>query len=56
MTTVTLQEQIAGLIASSSIDPEPARAVFAELRAALSQGTVRAAEPDSASQIGRAHV
>ena len=50
MTTVTLQEQIAGLIASS--DPELARAVFAELRAALSQGTVRAAEPDSASPGG----
>jgi 2,3,4,5-tetrahydropyridine-2-carboxylate N-succinyltransferase len=52
MTTVTLQEQIAGLIASSSTDPELARAVFAELRAALSQGTVRAAEPDSASPGG----
>jgi 2,3,4,5-tetrahydropyridine-2,6-dicarboxylate N-succinyltransferase len=48
MTTVTLQEQIAGLIASSSTDHELARGVFAELRAALSQGTVRAAEPDSA--------
>jgi 2,3,4,5-tetrahydropyridine-2-carboxylate N-succinyltransferase len=52
MTTVTLQEQIAGLIASSSTDPELARAVFAELRAALSQGTVRAAEPDSAAPGG----
>jgi len=52
MTTVTLQEQIAGLTASSSTDPELARAVFAELRAALSQGTVRAAEPDSASPGG----
>jgi 2,3,4,5-tetrahydropyridine-2,6-dicarboxylate N-succinyltransferase len=50
MTTVTLQEQIAALVASS--DPEPARSVFAELRAALSQGTVRAAEPDSASPGG----
>ncbi len=50
MTTVTLQEQIAALVASS--DPELARGVFAELRAALSQGTVRAAEPDPASPGG----
>jgi 2,3,4,5-tetrahydropyridine-2,6-dicarboxylate N-succinyltransferase len=50
MTTVTLQEQIAALVASS--DPELARSVFAELRAALSQGTVRAAEPDPASPGG----
>jgi 2,3,4,5-tetrahydropyridine-2-carboxylate N-succinyltransferase len=50
MTTVTLQEQVAALVASS--DPELARSVFAELRAALSQGTVRAAEPDPASPGG----
>jgi 2,3,4,5-tetrahydropyridine-2,6-dicarboxylate N-succinyltransferase len=50
MTTVTLQEQIAALVASS--DPELARSVFAELRTALSQGTVRAAEPDPASPGG----
>jgi 2,3,4,5-tetrahydropyridine-2-carboxylate N-succinyltransferase len=50
MTTVTLQEQIAAVVASS--DPELARSVFAELRAALSQGTVRAAEPDPASPGG----
>jgi 2,3,4,5-tetrahydropyridine-2-carboxylate N-succinyltransferase len=52
MTTVTLQEQIAALVASSSTDPELARGIFAELRAALSKGTVRAAEPDSASPGG----
>jgi 2,3,4,5-tetrahydropyridine-2-carboxylate N-succinyltransferase len=52
MTTATLQEQIAGLIASPPTDPELARGVFAELRAALSQGTVRAAEPDSAAPGG----
>ena len=52
MTTVTLQEQIAGLLASPPTDPELARGVFAELRAALSQGTVRAAEPDSAAPGG----
>jgi 2,3,4,5-tetrahydropyridine-2,6-dicarboxylate N-succinyltransferase len=52
MTTVTLPEQIAALVASSSTDPELARGIFAELRAALSKGTVRAAEPDSASPGG----
>jgi 2,3,4,5-tetrahydropyridine-2-carboxylate N-succinyltransferase len=52
MTTVTLQEQIAALVTSSSTDPELARGMFAELRAALSQGTVRAAEPDLASPGG----
>jgi 2,3,4,5-tetrahydropyridine-2-carboxylate N-succinyltransferase len=52
MTTVTLQEQIASLVASSSTDPEQARGTFADLRAALSQGTVRAAEPDPASPGG----
>jgi 2,3,4,5-tetrahydropyridine-2,6-dicarboxylate N-succinyltransferase len=53
MTTVTLQEQIAGLVADgSSVDSELARGIFAELRAALSKGTVRAAEPDAASPGG----
>ena len=52
MTTVTLQEQIASLVASSSTDPDQARGAFADLRAALSQGTVRAAEPDPASPGG----
>jgi 2,3,4,5-tetrahydropyridine-2,6-dicarboxylate N-succinyltransferase len=52
MTTVTLQEQIASLVASSSTDPELARGIFAELRAALSRGTVRAAEPDPAAPGG----
>jgi len=52
MTTVTLQEQIASLVASSSTDPDQARGTFADLRAALSQGTVRAAEPDPASPGG----
>src|SRR5436189_5303821 len=33
-------------------DRDHARAVFAELRAALSAGTVRAAEPDASSPIG----
>jgi 2,3,4,5-tetrahydropyridine-2-carboxylate N-succinyltransferase len=52
MTTVTLQEQIASLVASSSTDPELARGIFAELRVALSKGTVRAAEPDPTSPGG----
>jgi 2,3,4,5-tetrahydropyridine-2-carboxylate N-succinyltransferase len=36
----------------ASADREAARAAFAELRAALSAGTVRAAEPDPASAAG----
>jgi 2,3,4,5-tetrahydropyridine-2,6-dicarboxylate N-succinyltransferase len=52
MTTATLQEQIAALATSSAADPELAREIFAELRAALSQGSVRAAEPDAASPGG----
>ena len=46
MTAATLQEEIAALVAAPGPDSEQARAVFAHLRAALSQGTVRAAEPD----------
>jgi 2,3,4,5-tetrahydropyridine-2-carboxylate N-succinyltransferase len=48
MTTATLQEHIAALVADPAADPELARSIFAELRAALSQGSVRAAEPDPA--------
>ena len=39
-------------MASADADKDTARAAFAELRAALSAGTVRAAEPDSSSPIG----
>src|SRR5580765_8445814 len=38
--------------AGASADPAAVRAAFAELRAALSAGTLRAAEPDSSSPVG----
>jgi len=38
--------------AGASADRDAVRAAFAELRAALSAGTVRAAEPDAASPVG----
>jgi 2,3,4,5-tetrahydropyridine-2,6-dicarboxylate N-succinyltransferase len=48
-----LETDIKSLVASAAAaDRDTARAVFAELRAALSAGTVRAAEPDPASPIG----
>ena len=52
MTTTTLQEQILALTADPAADPEVARAVFAELRTALSRGTIRAAEPDPSAPGG----
>jgi 2,3,4,5-tetrahydropyridine-2,6-dicarboxylate N-succinyltransferase len=53
MTTATLQTQIEALVANSQhADRDAMRAVFAELRSALSQGLVRAAEPDPASPGG----
>ena len=48
-----LETDIKDLVtAAASADRETARAVFAQLRAALSAGTVRAAEPDPASPVG----
>jgi 2,3,4,5-tetrahydropyridine-2-carboxylate N-succinyltransferase len=48
-----LETDIKSLVTSAAgADRDTARAVFAELRAALSAGTVRAAEPDPASPIG----
>jgi 2,3,4,5-tetrahydropyridine-2-carboxylate N-succinyltransferase len=48
-----LETTIQRLAASgASADREAARAAFAELRAALSAGTVRAAEPDGQSAVG----
>lgn len=48
-----LREQIEGLFAAGpDADKREARAAFAELRQALSNGTVRAAEPDAASATG----
>jgi 2,3,4,5-tetrahydropyridine-2,6-dicarboxylate N-succinyltransferase len=48
-----LETDIKALVTSgASADRDTARAAFAELRTALSAGTVRAAEPDPASPIG----
>ena len=48
-----LRSRIEALFAAGAAAPrEEARAAFAELRAALSRGEVRAAEPDSASPTG----
>jgi 2,3,4,5-tetrahydropyridine-2-carboxylate N-succinyltransferase len=48
-----LETDIKSLVTSAAAaDRETARSVFAELRDALSAGTVRAAEPDSSSPIG----
>jgi 2,3,4,5-tetrahydropyridine-2-carboxylate N-succinyltransferase len=48
-----LETDIKALVTSgTSADRDTARAAFAELRAALSAGTVRAAEPDPDSPIG----
>jgi 2,3,4,5-tetrahydropyridine-2,6-dicarboxylate N-succinyltransferase len=48
-----LETNIQKLAASgASADRDAVRAAFAELRAALSAGTVRAAEPDSTSPVG----
>ncbi|HEY7284203.1 MAG TPA: 2,3,4,5-tetrahydropyridine-2,6-dicarboxylate N-succinyltransferase [Vicinamibacterales bacterium] len=50
---MTLQAQIESLVAAgASADPDTARAAFAALRKALSNGEVRAAEPDAASPTG----
>src|SRR4051794_3283079 len=48
-----LESDIKELVAAgSAADRDPARAVFAELREALSAGRVRAAEPDPATAAG----
>jgi 2,3,4,5-tetrahydropyridine-2,6-dicarboxylate N-succinyltransferase len=51
---MSLTERIASLVAESDLSArrDEARAVFAELRAALSAGTVRAAEPDASTPTG----
>src|SRR6185295_503542 len=48
-----LEQDIKDLVAAgASADRDKGRAVFAQLREALSAGTVRAAEPDASSPIG----
>jgi len=50
---VKLEEEVAGLIAAgASAERERAREMFARLRAALSSGSVRAAEPDPSAAAG----
>lgn len=51
--TATLRARIEALVAAGADAPrEEARATFADLRAALSRGEVRAAEPDAAAATG----
>jgi 2,3,4,5-tetrahydropyridine-2-carboxylate N-succinyltransferase len=50
---MTLAEEITDLVdAGAAADRESARAAFARLRAALSSGAVRAAEPDPTNPVG----
>jgi 2,3,4,5-tetrahydropyridine-2-carboxylate N-succinyltransferase len=53
MIATTLQKEVETLFAGGpQADADRVRATFAELRSALSQGTVRAAEPDAAAPEG----
>ena len=50
---MTLRDEVQHLVdAGASADKESARAMFEKLRAALSAGEVRAAEPDASSPVG----
>ena len=50
---VSLRDEVVKLVeAGASADREMARTMFAKLRAALSAGDVRAAEPDAQSPVG----
>ena len=50
---MTLRDEVLTLVeAGASADKESARAMFEKLRAALSAGDVRAAEPDASSPVG----
>ena len=50
---MTLRDEVQALVdAGASADKESARAMFEKLRAALSAGEVRAAEPDASSSVG----
>jgi 2,3,4,5-tetrahydropyridine-2-carboxylate N-succinyltransferase len=53
MTTATLQSEIEAIFANpQSADREHVRMIFGQLRAALSEGAVRAAEPDAGAPSG----
>jgi len=50
---MSLRDDVLKLVdAGASADKESARAMFEKLRAALSSGEIRAAEPDAASPVG----
>ena len=50
---MSLREEVLNLVdAGASADKESARAMFERLRAALSAGEIRAAEPDASSAVG----
>jgi len=50
---MTLRDEVVTLVeAGASADKDAARAMFEKLRAALSAGEVRAAEPDASSPVG----
>jgi 2,3,4,5-tetrahydropyridine-2-carboxylate N-succinyltransferase len=52
MTAAALQTEIEALISTAGVSAEAARSAFARLRAALSDGVVRAAEPDASAPGG----
>jgi len=52
MTAAELQEEIEALISTAAVSADAARSAFARLRAALSDGVVRAAEPDASAPGG----
>jgi 2,3,4,5-tetrahydropyridine-2-carboxylate N-succinyltransferase len=52
MSPSDLEARVLALVQSASPDPEEARQVVRDLRAALSEGSVRAAEPDAGSPGG----
>ena len=50
---MTLRDEVLALVdAGASADKDAARSMFEKLRAALSAGEVRAAEPDASSPLG----
>src|SRR6185436_13301949 len=50
---MSLRDEVLRLVdAGASADKESARAMFVDLRAAMSAGQVRAAEPDASSPVG----
>ena len=52
MTAATLEAAVESMTAAGDTDAERARALFGELRTALSEGVIRAAEPDDTAPGG----